>query len=487
MLKLEEDIRLRTLELSAEALPAFCEDISGMFGVEMETVIQPSCNETVSGLQKRFKKLTAINSVSAEGVLNGTFHVVFDQGGLFTLAGVVVMLPENRIKEVIRQGSKEEAQRMSDAIAELGNMMVGTWDRVFREALRKKHRHFKQTGTFIGKPWDNPESVLGVGAQEEFLFMPATMTVDSYPAFTCGVIFPSSIFETAAENGPQQKQDVAGDEALRADDVVPVPVEGDDELTEPAALEEAAPEPDERAAEPGPEATEDAAIAAAGGEDETMEQESAAADAQEQAADDEAVEENAPAVVAETPAAKPQQPACPRPEPAAAVDAAAQPRFTHPMLTMTAAQIMQKEAAWLTPADTVQDAINKMQQHETGYVMIGDGGVLQGIVSRSDVAGAVSPYLRPVFAKWKRPLDDATLQIKLTWIMTRPVRTITPQTSLDVIVDTMLHFGGRCLPVVDQAGAVQGIVTAFDIFKVLTTSRDVSQTGRMPQTAIPLV
>jgi CBS domain-containing protein len=432
MPKTEEDMQSRILELSTEAFPAFCDDISGMFGVEMASVVHPPCKETVRGLQKRFKKLCAVDSVNAEGVLNGTFHVVFDQGGLFTLAGVVVMLPENRINEVIRQGSTEEAQRMGDAIAELGNLMVGTWDRVFREALQKRHRHFKQAGTFIGKPWDSPEKVLGVGADEEFLFIPTTMTVGPYPEFTCGVVFPSSVFATPAET------------------------------------------------EETPGASADGATT----DQETAESESAAADAEEQAPDaaEETVQPMEKTVADSLPEQCVSQPA----EPEAAAGGPAPARWPHATLALTAQQIMQKDVVWLTPDDTVQDAVNKMQRHETGYLMIGGGGVLEGIVSRSDVAGAVSPYLRPVFAKWKRPLDDATLQIKLSWVMTRPVRTITPRTPLDVIVDTMLHFGGRCLPVVDQAGAVQGVVTAFDIFKVLTTGRDVSQTGGMPQAALPV-
>ena len=52
--------------------------------------------------------------------------------------------------------------------------------------------------------------------------------------------------------------------------------------------------------------------------------------------------------------------------------------------------------------------------------MIGADGVLEGLVSKSDLAGAASPYLRPEFAKWRWPLDDATLQIKVKWIMSRP-------------------------------------------------------------------
>jgi len=118
-----------------------------------------------------------------------------------------------------------------------------------------------------------------------------------------------------------------------------------------------------------------------------------------------------------------------------------------------------------------------MQRHDTGYMVIGRDGVLEGIVSKSDLTGALSPYLRPIFAKWRRPSDEATLQIKLKWIMSRPVRTIKPQTSLAAVIENMRQFGGRCLPVVDRQGNVQGLVTVFDILKVLSTP-EISSVGK---------
>jgi CBS-domain-containing membrane protein len=130
---------------------------------------------------------------------------------------------------------------------------------------------------------------------------------------------------------------------------------------------------------------------------------------------------------------------------------------------------MQKEVVWGSPDESVQQAFTKMQHHSVGYVMVGDGGVLEGIVSQSDLTGAISPYLRPMFAKWRRPSDDATLQIKIKWIMSRLVRTIGPQASVAAAMESMCRSGGGCLPVVDQQGQVLGLVTAFDIFKALST------------------
>jgi CBS-domain-containing membrane protein len=130
----------------------------------------------------------------------------------------------------------------------------------------------------------------------------------------------------------------------------------------------------------------------------------------------------------------------------------------------------------------VQQILKKMHQHDAGYIMIGRDRVLEGIVSKSDISGAVSPYLRSIFAKWRRFLDDATLKIKTKWIMNRPVRTIRPETSMLTLMDIMCRFGGRALPVMDEQGKVQGLVTVFDIFRVLLDAgADCSIAGRTAQ------
>jgi len=129
--------------------------------------------------------------------------------------------------------------------------------------------------------------------------------------------------------------------------------------------------------------------------------------------------------------------------------------------------IMQTNVLWTSPEDSVQDALTTLQQNDTGYLIVGTEGKLEGIVSRSDINGALSPYLQPIFAKWRRPLDDATLQIKIKWIMTRTIRTVKADTPLAAIMENMCQFGWRALPVIDDHGNVQGLVTVFDIFRAL--------------------
>ncbi|NQT04101.1 MAG: CBS domain-containing protein, partial [Planctomycetes bacterium] len=144
-----------------------------------------------------------------------------------------------------------------------------------------------------------------------------------------------------------------------------------------------------------------------------------------------------------------------------------------------AKDVMQKDVVWANPNENVQQALTKMQQQYSSYIIVGQDRILEGIVSKSDIAGATSIYLRPIFAKWAGPGDDATLQIKLKWIMSRPVRTVRPETPLATIIDNMCRFGRHGLPVVDEQGTVQGLVTVFDIFRTLSdTSEDISAVGK---------
>ena len=96
-------------------------------------------------------------------------------------------------------------------------------------------------------------------------------------------------------------------------------------------------------------------------------------------------------------------------------------------------------------------------------------------------------FYKPIFAKWRRPLDDASLQIKVKWIMSTPVHTVTLFATLGEVVSKMCSFGGRCLPVVNADGQVVGIITVFDVFKVLMNNNKNAPVIGEPIQSPPLV
>jgi len=471
------DIVSRIADLSDSAFIAFCEDVGGMFGVEMRCDRKGADVVPVSTLRGQFKKLSAVHLTKADGALSGTFQLVFDQGGLFILSGVVVMLPESRIIDEAKRGSMEDIAQFQDAAREVGNLLVGSWDRVFREDC-PGHEHFVKTSTVLGKPWDKPEQI-ELQTDTEVLAVVYEMSVEPYPTFKCAVVIPLGVLDRFGGAGAAQ----AAPKSVAAADH---PTASSPEPAQSSAPVAKTPEPVE-VETPTSESHEDAEVAKQG-------HASPAPQTSEQADGFIPPGRRSPLVdagmlpseLASTQSGSPSRgagftfldEAYVRSQPQAGL---------REFLGMSAAEIMDKEVIWTGPEDTVQDVIAKMQQHNVGYVLVGTQGAPEGLISGSDLMAAVSLYLRPMFAKWRRPQDDATLGVKVKWIMSRPVRTVRPDATVASMIETMRRCGGRCLPVVDAKGAVQGIVTVFDVLlRILESDKSISWKGRPPQ-APPLL
>jgi CBS domain-containing protein len=467
------DLESSVTELADEAFDAFCEDVSSMFGIDIQCRREHVGIESVADLRKRFKKLTAVHLVQATGLLEGTFQLVFDRGGLFVLSGIVVMLPEARIIEQAKSGNLDQAENLTDAAREVGNLLVGSWDRVFREGS-EKHKHFVKTSTYIGKPWENLEEI-ALPADEEVLLALYEMTVDSYPSFHCAALFSKGLLSNDAgaavepvEPEPTQPEPEPVSQVGPATTPAPAPPAEPEKVEAPAAASVEKPQDTAK-----PKATESVPV-----QDDTAPGETTV------------VPVAAPVAKAKSDVTLESTIGLLSDERAAALidqvfeEHAVYPsdNGVHDLLNVAAREVMTKDVVWCEPEEAVQDVIAKMQQHNTGYILVGRDQVLEGLVSNSSVLGALSPYLRPTFAKWRRPEDDATLGIKIKWVMTRPVRTIKPDASLAAVIENMRRYGGRCLPVVDGQGKVQGIVTVFDILlRILEADGSSSWQGSPPQ------
>ncbi|MHC5082465.1 MAG: CBS domain-containing protein [Planctomycetota bacterium] len=442
-----EQLETQVSSLAAEAFSAFCEDINGMFGVEAECSELSTGSGSFAGVKKNFKKLVSINHVEAKGTLEGTYNLMFDQAGTFIIAGIFVMLPEKRINEYVKSGTTKDTDFINDAIKEVGNLLVGSWDRIYREEL-EGHKHFKQSGTFVGNITGESDEE-GLPVDEDCFYAVCEIKIDNFPKFKCTAVFPNSILdsdtetetseETASDNIEKPEAVDAENETVESDE----PVKADQTVEPAETAEVAAVEPvDEK--EDVASGTPEPATAANGPVTEAIQQ-------MTQAAPDGYNSLN------------PAQ---------------------NNLGNICAKQIMNPAVLWADPEDTIEHIVNQMQQHNIGYMLVGKDAQIEGIASRSDIASAISPYTRSVFSHWRRPLDDASLQIRIKWFMTRPVQTISPDASLEVVIHTLSKHGIRALPVVDANGLVMGLITVFDIFKALT-GKDTTQ-GQTQQTP-PLV
>lgn len=443
----QSTLQSKIIDLASEALTSFCDDMSGMFGVDMSCE-QVNVNEEASAeVEENYKTLAALYSVKVSGTLNDDFHILVDKPGLFTITGVVVMLPKSRILSSAKRGTLADAHEISDAVGEVGNLMIGSWDRVFRAGL-DDNTHLLHSGTFVGDPCAEDNGVLDLASDEKVTFVSYEMTVGEYPAFKCGVYLPTRLFDEA-ESAPE--------------------TDGQDEV-EPAV-------PDAEAA--STEAADPVAVS-------TEEPESPDLPIQSADADAEAVlvETDDPVAVPAQESESPEpliQPDDARAEAIAsdgedAVLNTAESAFANPGGSLLAKDLMQTQVHWVSVEDTVNQAQTKMREIGVSYLLVGDGTKLAGIVTRSDVDSAASIYLRPIFSKWRRPEDDATLQIRLKWIMSKQIYSVKPETPLFNIVHLQCKCDISCLPVVDAQGQVLGVVTTLDVLKSFA-NKDLTSMG----------
>ncbi len=492
------ELKEEITELSLEAYEAFCEDISGMFGIDMTCREEKSGSGTIKEVKKKFRNLAAVYSVNAKGTLEGDFKLLLDKQGVFTLPGTIVMQPKEKIIQNAQMGKLETAEEIRDAVGECGNLLVGSWDRIYRENL-DGHEHFVQTNTFLGNPWKEPDKKINIAKEQQIEFCIYEMTIGDFEPFKCGVIFPSKILPGAEQE--QEKSDSEKQEKIEKEAEVEQSKESETELKPSDKQKEneaeqnknhETPESEEQISEniqeentskkedkkePPPEEKQ---------ESQTQEEKTETQDPQPEEAHpknetekneiDEKIDEEHKPDVEERPVSDAIKKMT-----GSESDISSSETSFKVDTELQAKDIMQTNIVWCKQDDTVEKASNEMQSKNTSYLLIGSADNIEGIISRSNLASGISPYLKPVFAKWRRPLDDATLQIKLKWIMTRPVKIIPVQTPVPVVVQKMLTNSCKCFPVADEKGKIVGIVTAFDIFKAITASENEEIAGQPNQ------
>ena len=108
----------------------------------------------------------------------------------------------------------------------------------------------------------------------------------------------------------------------------------------------------------------------------------------------------------------------------------------------------------LGPEAPVLEAIRAMAEHHVGALLVMSGEVLAGIVSERD-------YARKVILRGRSSSDTPVRDI-----MTSPVLTVSPDTSVEQCMQLVTDKRVRHLPVV-EAGRVIGMVSIGDLVKAV--------------------
>ncbi len=119
--------------------------------------------------------------------------------------------------------------------------------------------------------------------------------------------------------------------------------------------------------------------------------------------------------------------------------------------------LMSPKREMVDPQDAVISAIELMVERDVGSVLVVDrAGRLVGIFTERDL---LRHYLEA---------QSKFLYLTVDQVMTSPVVTVSPTTTLDAALDLMTTKKIRHLPVVDKEGKVVGYVTWKILFQRLS-------------------
>jgi CBS domain-containing protein len=120
----------------------------------------------------------------------------------------------------------------------------------------------------------------------------------------------------------------------------------------------------------------------------------------------------------------------------------------------TVGELLEKKGAQVhavSPGATVLDATRQMNEHRVGAVVVLQEGRMVGIFTERDV-------LRRVVAEQQSPITT-----RVRDVMTQDVLCCDPSTTIDEASRIMRDRRVRHLPICDDAGRVQGLVSIGDI------------------------
>lgn len=138
--------------------------------------------------------------------------------------------------------------------------------------------------------------------------------------------------------------------------------------------------------------------------------------------------------------------------------------------------VMTSEVVTISPNHTLYRAAALMAEKKISHLVVADGGVPVGIISKIDLASFVPAMGRLVAPKRKFFFDDSTSR-RIYFVpvaadlMTTELITISPDATLGEAGKTMLENNISSLPVVDGSGRLVGIITKSDLVRAVARFR----------------
>lgn len=107
----------------------------------------------------------------------------------------------------------------------------------------------------------------------------------------------------------------------------------------------------------------------------------------------------------------------------------------------------------ITSTDTILATLERLKSHNFGALVVSDDGeTVTGIISERDLVRAMVDH------------GAGLLEMTVGDLMTRQVRTCSPEDDIEDVMDTMTHGRFRHVPVVED-GKLVGVVSIGDLVK----------------------
>ena len=133
---------------------------------------------------------------------------------------------------------------------------------------------------------------------------------------------------------------------------------------------------------------------------------------------------------------------------------------------MVVEAVMTREVVTVAADDTIAHVREVFRTHAFHHLVVVDGGKVAGVLTDRDLLKNLSPFIG---TRVERAEDEFLLHRKVHQVMGREVVTVKPGTLVRAAAATLLEHHVSCLPVVDEAGKLQGVITWHDLLRYMVT------------------
>ncbi|MEQ8673028.1 MAG: CBS domain-containing protein [Aggregatilineales bacterium] len=130
---------------------------------------------------------------------------------------------------------------------------------------------------------------------------------------------------------------------------------------------------------------------------------------------------------------------------------------------------MTEDVVSVSPDTPIAAAHQIMKKNGVRRLPVLDDGMLVGIITIGDVREA-SPSDATTLSIWE--LNYLWAQLTVGKIMSKQILTVTPESSIFDVSKIMLESKVSGLPVINDNGALIGIITESDVFKMIVKLQD---------------